>query len=412
MPEGFESAVGASASASAQIERLREILGRPSASAEDFGESWTQHGTDFETHLAAIADDLAHLATHLRGATLSHDPVAAMNEALSSVDEEGEAWDVIGAPLDRQVAVARDLDPGVGPKRQELAGLHWGRIGKDAARLKGLAAAIEHIPGVAGDHVGAVRAAAAGLESALAAIRTEYETYRDHSAETHLNLPKGHESAARKKIEIWYRATDRAKSDVDALLGVALENLRVIAEAEPFADLPPPPGTVEIKGAGRTITVASPDGLGHVKVTVRAASGAKSYDLDFDAASGVTPTRADPEAEHVPAGTNGKCVIRDGDVTITAERSLFDANTITLTVDDGTNEPSTHALELPVQESEPEPEPEPADPGGKLSGVLVPKQPDSSRGGTGWSVHGDLFDSGDPVHSMHGVLVEDDLESQ
>ena len=86
------------------------------------------------------------------------------------------------------------------------------------------------------------------------------------------------------------------------------------------------------------------------------------------------------------------------------------------------------------------------DPSGTLSGVLVPEQSDGEAGiasagagepagpvgagmpmmagagganaeaggraGTGWSVHGDLFDSAEAVYSMHGVLGEDDLESQ
>lgn len=404
MPEGFESDPEAVGAFAAQVEQLRAALERPSAKAADFGSSWTHHGTDFEHHLAAMAEAL----TLLRPGAQSDvpDAVAAMNEALASAGEDGEAWDVIGAPLDQQVAAARKLDPGVGTKRRELAGLHWGRIGKDVARLRGLAAAIETLSAVAveqslDDYAAAVRVAAAGLESALAGIRTEYEAYRDHSVRSHLNLPDD-ESEARQKIANWYRATDRVKSDVDALFEVALENLRMVAEAGLLV-----PGTVAIRAGSRTITVASPDGLGHVKVTVQEAGGSKSYDLDFDAASGMTPMQADPDAEHVLAGTNGKCVIRHGELTITAERSLFDADTITLTLDDGSAPPQTHAVELPPQK--------PPAPSGKLSGDLVPKQPTgpgTSRAGTGWSVHGDLFDSGDPVYSMHGVLAEDDLDSR
>jgi hypothetical protein len=33
---------------------------------------------------------------------------------------------------------------------------------------------------------------------------------------------------------------------------------------------------------------------------------------------------------------------------------------------------------------------------------------DGGRAGSGWSVHGDLFDSAEPVYSMHGVLGDDD----
>ena len=32
--------------------------------------------------------------------------------------------------------------------------------------------------------------------------------------------------------------------------------------------------------------------------------------------------------------------------------------------------------------------------------------------GMGWSVHGDLFDNGDAVHSVHGVLVEYEPEGR
>jgi uncharacterized protein YukE len=57
-----------------------------------------------------------------------------------------------------------------------------------------------------------------------------------------------------------------------------------------------------------------------------------------------------------------------------------------------------------------------------LSGVLVPDQASGEAElagasvdmwvGMGWSVHGDLFDNGDPVYSVHGVLVDDDHEGR
>ncbi len=31
---------------------------------------------------------------------------------------------------------------------------------------------------------------------------------------------------------------------------------------------------------------------------------------------------------------------------------------------------------------------------------------------SGWSVHGDLFDAGEPVYSMHGVLGDDDRDAE
>lgn len=228
--------------------------------------------------------------------------------------------------------------------------------------------------------------------------------------------------------------------------------------------------SVTIRDGDRTISVTSPDGEGHVTVTVESGDGpAKRYDLDFDAASGLPPqqdpARPETAAEHVPAGTNGQCVVRDGALTITAERPLFDPGTIKLEVDDGVNEPTTYTLEFEQQPAEAAPEPAaaPGAPGaneqvttpqgmledgpGTLSGVLVPVQStgeaelasagagepaeragnatiggspmmagagaaDTGRAGTGWSVHGDLFDNHDPVYSMHGVLREDDLEGR
>lgn len=269
--------------------------------------------------------------------------------------------------------------------------------------------------------------------------------------------------------------------------------------------------TVEIKDGDHTISVSSPDGQGVVKVTVDDGSGTpKSYALDFDAASGLTPQSSDAGAApdenvtQVPARTDGKCVIQDGDMTITAERPLFSPDSVTVTVDDGTGSPSTYTLDFPedtdpnasgTPQSDPatgappangtspapaddtaataSPEAAPTDAGqpgaaqaqpvtadqttnpqslvgdqrGSLSGVLQSDQRDgdaalasapdaaspqslgmvgagmpmmgapqtddeSGRAGSGWSVHGDLFDSGEPVYSMHGVLGDDDLESR
>lgn len=338
--------------------------------------------------------------------------------------------------------------------------------------------------------------------------------------------------------------------------------------------------TVEIKDGDRTISVTSPDGEGHVKVTVDDGTGkTKTYDLDFDAASGMAPrppatdaaTGADfgpdgqaavgpdgqpvvgpdgqpvvgsdgqpavgpdgqpvADAEQVPARSDGKCVIQDGPLTITAERPLFAPDTITLAVDDGSGTPTTYTLDFadaadadasdpgaapaaatagpggaassqqasagatatdqtadPAAEAQPnaaDPTAEPAagaqsttaepaasagpvaaepatdaahattaqawtgDQSGSVSGVLVPDQPDgeaglasasddaepkqaesggmagggmpmmgapggggaeAGRAGSGWSVHGDLFDTTEPVYSMHGVLGNDDRD--
>jgi uncharacterized protein YukE len=72
MPAGFEydpEAIRAFAEvfeqASSQVEQLTATLGQTSAKAADFGNSWGQHGGDFETHIAALVEDLANLSTHL-----------------------------------------------------------------------------------------------------------------------------------------------------------------------------------------------------------------------------------------------------------------------------------------------------------------------------------------------------------
>ncbi|MDQ3786614.1 MAG: WXG100 family type VII secretion target [Actinomycetota bacterium] len=302
------------------------------------------------------------------------------------------------------------------------------------------------------------------------------------------------------------------------------------------------PGTVSIKDGDRTFSVSSPDGQGQVKLTVDDGSGTtKSYSLDFNAASGMGPQpgtegqQPEPEegVEQVPARSDGKCVIQEGDLTITAERPLFSPDSIAITVDDGTGSPTTYTLDFPEdaeaptaeepqaeqpagagptasavgsaqaqpateqtaepdtpapaetatpaagadattgrETAEPAGTPEPAatpgaadqpghttspqswmeDQKGSLSGVLesndevgeaglasvsdapTPEAAEATgmagaglpmvagpngatgdgpgRAGSGWSVHGDLFDSGEPVYSMHGVLGDDDLESQ
>lgn len=294
--------------------------------------------------------------------------------------------------------------------------------------------------------------------------------------------------------------------------------------------------SVRIKDGDRTIGVTSPDGEGHVKVTVEdGAGGTKTYSLDFNAASSGMPS--DPEAGHIPARTDGKCVIEDGALTITAERPLFSPDSIKLVVDDGSGSPRTYTLDFDDQEdaapaagqaaagqSPDQPAgqvPDQVAPGqarpdqtasqspnqvalgqappdqtagqipsqatsqppnqattgadvgvpagqgangtpahltspqaawhggqsGSVSGVLVPDQPgeaelakapddaqpevggmagaglpmvgapaasgaggETVRAGSGWSVHGDLFDNGGPVYSMHGVLGDDDAQ--
>ncbi|GAB1508514.1 DNA polymerase III subunit gamma/tau domain-containing protein [Actinophytocola sp. KF-1] len=135
------------------------------------------------------------------------------------------------------------------------------------------------------------------------------------------------------------------------------------AEAPPDTAAPEPdtaadqPATVEIKDGDRTIGVTSPDGEGRVRVTVDDGTGkTTTYELDFDAASGLLPPRpadsepgaeaADDAPKQVPARTDGKCVIQDGPLTITAERPLFSPESIQLTVDDGTGNPTSYTLDF------------------------------------------------------------------
>ncbi|WP_018682762.1 hypothetical protein [Actinokineospora enzanensis] len=193
------------------------------------------------------------------------------------------------------------------------------------------------------------------------------------------------------------------------------------------------PETVTIQDGDRTIGVQSPDGQGHVKVTVDDGSGKpKTYDLDFSAGSGgvgpdgkpvvgadgqpvvgpdgkpvtdghagsagqpvggsqaigadgkpvagaqtvlgpdgqpivVGPdgqpvigpdgkpvtgsfgpegsTQSDPSVQHVQAGADGKAVIHDGDLTITAERPADSPDSVRITVDDGTGHPVTYTVD-------------------------------------------------------------------
>ena len=72
MPAGFEydpEAIRAYAEvfeqASTQLERVTATLADTSAKPADFGTSWAERGTDFESHVAALAEDLGNLTTGL-----------------------------------------------------------------------------------------------------------------------------------------------------------------------------------------------------------------------------------------------------------------------------------------------------------------------------------------------------------
>ncbi|WP_121389616.1 hypothetical protein [Actinokineospora cianjurensis] len=156
------------------------------------------------------------------------------------------------------------------------------------------------------------------------------------------------------------------------------------------------PETVTITDGDRSISVQSPDGQGKVSVTVDDGSGKpKTYELDFGQSTpgaldpltgkpvldpvtgqpvgstagqpGVDPVTGRPVVDpvtgqpvpgqgagqvpgpdgvqHVQAGPDGKAVIHDGDLTITAERSATDPDTVKITVDDGDGEPVTYTVD-------------------------------------------------------------------
>lgn len=72
MPEGFDydpAAIRAFAEvfsmASTQVDEVRASVGQTSAKAADFGNSWTDKGTEFEQNMAMLAEDLGALARHL-----------------------------------------------------------------------------------------------------------------------------------------------------------------------------------------------------------------------------------------------------------------------------------------------------------------------------------------------------------
>jgi uncharacterized protein YukE len=146
--------------------------------------------------------------------------VAAMNNKVAATSDAGECWDVIGAPLDDGVnktvpgydsKLDLHLDPASPAKRGEISELKWGRIDKDAARLEGLAAAIENISSVVkkgkdqlahdwkgesfdafrgamdkvektlNDYAAAAKVTAKGLHDAMTSVRTLYGQYQGTS---------------------------------------------------------------------------------------------------------------------------------------------------------------------------------------------------------------------------------------
>jgi hypothetical protein len=170
------------------------------------------------------------------------------------------------------------------------------------------------------------------------------------------------------------------------------------------------PETVTIEDGNRKVTVASPDGQGHVKMTVDDGTGQpKTYDMDFSQPpGGATPgsqfgpngSQLGPDGQplhtgqqqlgpdgqplqngqqqfgpdgkpiagdgvqHAVAGPDGKAVIHDGNVTITAEQTPPGSDNVKLTIDDGSGKPTTYVIDYddPTQPQVSPLEPDPAQP--------------------------------------------------
>ncbi|NRN64529.1 hypothetical protein GC106_17350 [Kibdelosporangium sp. 4NS15] len=158
--------------------------------------------------------------------------------------------------------------------------------------------------------------------------------------------------------------------------------------------------TVTIEDGGKKISVTSPDSEGHVKVTVDDGTGQpKTYDMDFSQPTGQqpgigtpgagtpgapgtstpgqqepvqfgpdgqpvqtmpAPAGGDPAAETLTPGPDGKIVLEDGNVTITAEHPPGQPDVVLLTVDDGTGDPTTYTLDYSDPANPQVDQPEPA----------------------------------------------------
>jgi hypothetical protein len=151
------------------------------------------------------------------------------------------------------------------------------------------------------------------------------------------------------------------------------------------------PETVTIEDGDRKISVTSPDSQGHVQLTVDDGTGQpKTYDMDFSGQqpNGSTPagqfgpdgsqvsdangaiqygpdgkpmpangatqlgpdgqpvTGGDGGVQHAQAGPDGKVVLHDGNVTITAEQQPPGSpDKVQLTIDDGSGKPATYVID-------------------------------------------------------------------
>jgi uncharacterized protein YukE len=64
-PEAMRAFAEVFNQASAQITEVQATFGNTSAKAGDFGRAWEEQGANFEKYMAAIAEDLGKLSTHL-----------------------------------------------------------------------------------------------------------------------------------------------------------------------------------------------------------------------------------------------------------------------------------------------------------------------------------------------------------
>lgn len=64
-PEAMRAFAEVFNQASAQMAEVQATVGQTSAKAGDFGRAWEEQGANFEQYMAAIAEDLGKLSTHL-----------------------------------------------------------------------------------------------------------------------------------------------------------------------------------------------------------------------------------------------------------------------------------------------------------------------------------------------------------
>lgn len=64
-PEAMRAFAEVFNQAGAQMAEVAATVGQTSAKAGDFGRAWAEQGAGFEKYMAAIAEDLGKLSTHL-----------------------------------------------------------------------------------------------------------------------------------------------------------------------------------------------------------------------------------------------------------------------------------------------------------------------------------------------------------